>query len=52
MSEKIQGRGGKQGVPANPEFKNSFLNLAGKSLMSRYRHKLFYSGCQNIESVM
>lgn len=52
MSEEIWGGDGKGRVPANPEFKNNFLNLAGKFLMSRYRHTLFYSGCQNIGSVI
>jgi len=50
LSGEIWGRDGEEGVPADPDFKNSFLNLASKSLISSYGHKLFYSGCQNIGS--
>lgn len=52
VGEEIWSGGGEGEMPANPELKNSFLNLAGKSLISSSRHKLFYSGCQNIGSIM
>lgn len=52
MSKEIWGGGGAGGVPANPEIKNSSLTLAGKSLISSCRHKSFYSGFQNIGSLM